>query len=450
MWFQLLFGRLEPHTSAEIHALLSVSSIDYISASFPEWRPPDKVLSSKVNGRQFHVGSFSTPSLNELRTQALLLFSQHLSSAITSKGEETKRNTAKGRKWLRLNNFLSGDTLPLHARYPGALFQAASQFNCLEFPNPSTLPEAGVTAYAFDPTQGPACALACAAGTVYRNYFAPLPSNNDCPAQVGQSRDRQINTLDDLQESLSMKGKEGDKNIQKFYFSVKNGYTFGTESSLDQLNEIIPARDVACERALVGRDYRELLDLIKIGYHDNVGVTFSSRWTPSSSISIPSPHSSSTVSPITGERLVSQVYCAALSCSYSGLSNIDLWEPLARLVLDAAYEATLYAAVINRLTRKPFHGSANDLACCYSDQVFLTFLGGGVFGNKPEWIAEAIGRAVAIVEYNLMKIAETNYESIVTLETDPWLSVCLCYYREVEPKMSEHIERAYLLAKAKL
>ena len=38
------------------------------------------------------------------------------------------------------------------------MFQAASQFNCLEFAGPEELPEDGVTQYDDDPTQGPACA----------------------------------------------------------------------------------------------------------------------------------------------------------------------------------------------------------------------------------------------------------------------------------------------------
>lgn len=35
------------------------------------------------------------------------------------------------------------------------------------------IPENGVTMYANGYTQGPACVIAAAAGTVYRNYFAP-------------------------------------------------------------------------------------------------------------------------------------------------------------------------------------------------------------------------------------------------------------------------------------
>ena len=35
-------------------------------------------------------------------------------------------------------------------------------------------PEMGVTGYVNDRTQGPCCAIACGAGTVYRNYLAPV------------------------------------------------------------------------------------------------------------------------------------------------------------------------------------------------------------------------------------------------------------------------------------
>ena len=54
-----------------------------------------------------------------------------------------------------------------------AVIQAASQFNLLEFPGPRNLPEDGITGYIYDRTQGPACAIACAAGTAYRNYLMP-------------------------------------------------------------------------------------------------------------------------------------------------------------------------------------------------------------------------------------------------------------------------------------
>ncbi len=48
----------------------------------------------------------------------------------------------------------------------GSLFQVASQFNVLEMVSPDVGPEAGVTIYENAHTQGPACAIACPAGTV--------------------------------------------------------------------------------------------------------------------------------------------------------------------------------------------------------------------------------------------------------------------------------------------
>jgi len=50
--------------------------------------------------------------------------------------------------------------------------------------------------------------------------------------------------------------------------------------------------------------------------------------------------------------------------------------PFTRLVLEAAKEATLLAAALTPERR-----------------VFLTLLGGGVFGNRMEWIVDAIQRA---------------------------------------------------------
>ncbi len=50
----------------------------------------------------------------------------------------------------------------------GSLFQVASQFNVLEMVSPDVGPDAGVTGYQHDRTQGPACAMSCPAGTVFR------------------------------------------------------------------------------------------------------------------------------------------------------------------------------------------------------------------------------------------------------------------------------------------
>jgi hypothetical protein len=79
-----------------------------------------------------------------------------------------------------------------------------------------------------------------------------------------------------------------------------------------------------------------------------------------------------------GGHCVSQVYGSALPIGYCDCKLSD-WEPIARLVLDASYEATLTAAVLNFART----GSAN---------VYLTTIGGGVFGNPHPWIFSAIQR----------------------------------------------------------
>lgn len=91
-------------------------------------------------------------------------------------------------------NWVQGDVRALHAQaeFEGALFQVASQMNLLEMIGPSRSPEDGVTIYRDDPTQGPACAIAAGAATIYRNYFVPVGD------QVGQTAERQLDALADV------------------------------------------------------------------------------------------------------------------------------------------------------------------------------------------------------------------------------------------------------------
>ncbi|MEY3295330.1 MAG: hypothetical protein RLZZ451_1378, partial [Pseudomonadota bacterium] len=84
--------------------------------------------------------------------------------------------------------------------------------------------------------------------------------------------------------------------------------------------------------------------------------------------------------PDEGRPRVSQVFCSALPVAYTPLPAAE-WEPFARLVLEAAYEATLRIA-------------AATAAAGGSATVLLTRLGGGAFGNADAWIDDAIGRAL--------------------------------------------------------
>ena len=136
-------------------------------------------LTSRPNGRTMRWGRFETPSWPSCGRARRL--------ARAGAGR-----CAPGRSWPTCSDSTAD---PANA---GALFQVASQFNTLEMVGPSVTPEDGIDRYEGDHTQGPACAIACGAGTIYRNYLVPLEG------RIGQSRDRQIDCLADLAAELGV------------------------------------------------------------------------------------------------------------------------------------------------------------------------------------------------------------------------------------------------------
>ncbi len=299
------------------------------------------ILTSSANGRSFDAGAFETPSVAELRARV-----------------------GPGHGSPRVRHEAIGDVLELHAlsEHRDAMFQVASQLNCLEFADPRETPEDGVTPYAFDPTQGPACSLAAAAATVYRNYFVPIGD------EVGQRADRQ---LDNLADAVALLGPP------ETFVTVTNGYAFSDAQRLEGAGAALHAAD---RDAFVGR--------MRVGVQTRAEVTFASRFVEPSE-----------------PTHVSQAFCSALSCGYDR-SPRHLWAPLATAVLDAAYEATLLAA------------RAGIAAGTCSGIVWLTFLGGGAFGNDPTWIADAIARAIRIAGDDTLDIRIGHYRRIDTAMCD--------------------------------
>jgi hypothetical protein len=238
---------------------------------------------------------------------------------------------------------VTGDVRQMH-RSPentGALFQVASQFNLLEMVSPTVTPEQGVTRYQHDRTQGPACAIAAGAATIYRNYFVPVTGSH------GQTAERQLDGLADLGETLAAASNQPINNL----WEMKNGYALCTRAGLDSIADHL------------GSLQPEQLDILRgqlrIGIHRDVEVTDAD-----------------------GERrpLVSQVFCSALPVAYSRVPPSH-WEAFASLVLEGAYEATMSAALLN-----PKRGASN--------VVLLTQLGGGAFGNHDDWILAAMRRSL--------------------------------------------------------
>jgi len=253
----------------------------------------------------------------------------------------------------------------------------ASQFNCLEAIGPNMVPEYGVTDYVYDRTQGPACCIAAGPATVFRNYFVPVDG------EVGQRARRQINNLRPLQRRLC-----GDQADEEDFFKVVGGYTMATDEGLRRMNAKLASLNASERRALI--------EELCVGVHEDVQVT-SSSW---------------------GQRQihddgqsVTQVLGSACAVSYSGNSK-KLWEPFARLVLEASYEATFQIAMLTALRH---NGKAG------SNRLFLTCLGGGVFGNHLDWIVDAMEAA-------MRKFNRVNLE------------VCLVTYGEHVPTKLKRLE----------
>lgn len=298
MWFEQLVGFKEIDPD-QVRANLTLDG---------------KQLISKINGKSYQFGTLEVPTLDELRNQ--IPYQQQTTGSIHIQE-------------------IVGDVQQLHLQYENAVFQAASQFNLLEMVSPDVTPEEGVGIYEHDRTQGPACAVACGAGTIYRNYFVEING------EVGQTEDRQIDCLADLSAYFN--------NEAHRYWTVQNGYAFFTPEGLGHINQTISNLNDQAYEALKGK--------LRIGLQLDTEVTMGA-----------------------GKKTVSQAYCSALPIGYSPISA-TAWEPFARLILEATYEATFYAAVRN-------------LAKTGNNQLFLTLVGGGVFGNPFEWIFAAIEKAV--------------------------------------------------------
>ena len=282
-------------------------------------------LRSLVNGKDYGIGELELVSLKSLRERV---------------------KSAGGLPGRLKVSVVTGDVRQMH-RSPentGGLFQVASQFNLLEMVSPTVTPEQGVTRYQHDRTQGPACAIAAGAATIYRNYFALVDGSE------GQTTERQLDGLAVLGKTL---GAALNRPV-KALWDMQNGYALCTRAGLDGITEHLSALQPDQLDILRGQ--------LRIGIHRDVEVTDAE-----------------------GERrpVVSQAFCSALPVAYTNVPP-SCWEAFASLVLQAAYEATMWAAALNAQ-----RGASN--------VVLLTQLGGGAFGNQDDWIHIAMRRSLELM-----------------------------------------------------
>jgi len=328
---------------------------DYASTQ-ARLRVVDGRLLNEAGGSGHAVGELEFISLGDLRTRA-------------------QDGLVPGR--LRLATVV-GDVRQLHCEPDnvGAVFQVASQFNLLEMVGPEVTPEHGVSGYAWDRTQGPACAIAAGAGTIWRNYLVPVGGG------IGQTADRQLDGIAELGAALAT-----DMGVESgSLWRMRNGYALPDRASLAQIEAQLAGATEAERDRLRG--------LLRVGLHWDVGVT--------------EPE-------VAADARVTQVYCSALPVAYSGIEPAQ-WAGLATLVLEAAYEATVLAAALNA-------------ARGASQRLLLTRIGGGAFGNDEAWISAAILRALRIAAGWELDVRMVSYgrpsAAIRQLETD---------WREAHPR----------------
>lgn len=346
MWFKHVFGFQEPKQYEDVRALFEIESSSPSTDSI--------VLRTKDGSRSFYVGTFETPSVSELRVKV----QQQKNATII-------QTTATGLPGPGLTfHHISGDVGVLH-RDPtnsAAVFQAASQFNCLEMASPSVTPEDGVSCYEFDHTQGPTCALACPAATVYRNYFVNEHGQGGGGVQ-----------LDLLKDTGRILGNTASDDEKGKYWTMQNGYALPVGmGSIHALREKMVSGEVDVDKAR---------DVLRVGVHWDTEVDV-----------LDTPGECGT------SHNVTQVFCSALPIGYHDSPAND-WSEFAQLVLDGVYEATLAVGAIKATA----HAGQQRVS------VYLTMVGGGVFQNRLEWIAQAIDRALRLYEDQPIDVFLVHY-----------------------------------------
>ena len=367
-WFELVFGFKEDPLKLyeRDNEYLSVQYNGHDASPIDNDTNPSELktcptITCKKTGEIFQCGFFSTPSLNELRERNR----ERLTCSTKVESRDPDDDTNVGPK--STNRFtLSieiGDAATLHEKYPFSTIQVASQLNCLEFVSPTGDPESGVTKYSKDHTQGPACCLCTAPAIVYRNYYHPYKyANGDI--LYGQTKNSQWNNLVDIER---MVGNEDGK-----YWTVQGGYTMSEKSKFMK----IPWSTFNIE---------ELKGLLRIGIHADTQITSCGNWGLKKNKD--------------KNSRITHVLSSACAIGYNGF-GIQPWKELANIVLQATYEATLYAGLENYIRNQDKKNS---------NIVLLTLVGGGVFGNPSLWILEAIEKACLKFQHTPLNVRIVSF-----------------------------------------
>jgi len=224
-----------------------------------------------------------------------------------------------------------------------------SLFNCLETVD-GYHPEDGITHYSSKGTQGAISAIACPAAAFFRNYFVHT---------TGQGAGgRPVDLLEELANVVH--------NSKNGYWTMKHGHCLPrVDGSIARFSHLL-ATDHELEA--------QARQAVQVGVHWETEV-----WQCS--------------------HQVCQVLCGALPVGYLKAVKANEWATFARVVLQAAYEATL------------------TIASCLAAKkgarvkVFLTAIGAGTLSNRVAWIAGALETALENFAQEPLDVVLVHYSA---------------------------------------
>nr|MBK7068074.1 hypothetical protein [Deltaproteobacteria bacterium] len=234
-------------------------------------------------GRTWAAGRFEIPTIGSLRDRA--------------SRRALRVEAGPHRLWVLDGEGVATDIGALQAHAPeGALFQAASQFNCLESPGAYVT---SVAAYLGDPTQGPRASISAFPATLVRHYAAP---SKDGRRFTQSTHGEQIDLLADVCSPQVARVESG-------YLRDRSIFDAG-----------------AFAEALQAR-----FDEVRVGLHDDVEVVLGAHWDGA----VATPHR------------IAQVFTSTLAGGmYSSLATPgEAYRAITRQLLRAAYLGTLLGAI---------------------------------------------------------------------------------------------------------
>jgi len=254
--------------------------------------------------------------------------------------------------------------------FRNSVFQAASNFNVIEGVSELQSPDTPnfTENYYKDKTQGPSASISAGAAAITRVH-APFFGKGTDPSTWQQDLHHQVELLKNLED----------------YYPVHNGYAlYENGIHLDAYKKF---------PIYLSKPYYKLLVSGLIGYHKDVQVTSGIRFYPypeqdSTSRKDRDNEQDEEAPPDTSllkrvhdaNQKVDQVFTAAVNMKQGRTGPRNAMAPnavtKAKMILDLGYQGTYLAA-----------------ACNAREQLVLTMIGGGAFGNEKSWIFEAIVQA---------------------------------------------------------